>query len=115
MNDAESDNLPAGLLFPASFSPFRIFFWYALIYLGICFIVSLIMNQARADFNLIIVFGYLISFLFGFAFLVENRYRWFKGKLVSFSFAICTILWAIFSVALAFLFIINTIFIGGLA
>jgi len=124
MNEVYSDNtagqppkpekLPAGLFFPGRFGSFRICFWYAVIYLAISFVASLIMNRSVSDGNLVLFAGYTTSFVFGFAFLIENRFRWFNGNIVSLSFGISTILWAIFSVALAYLFLLNTIFIGGL-
>jgi hypothetical protein len=107
-------DLPSGLFFSGRFSSFRVFFWYFVIYLAFCLIASFFMNRSVSDGNQVISFGYISSFVFGFIFLIENRFRWFNGRIISFSFGLCLILWAIFSVVLAHLFLINTMFIGGL-
>lgn len=106
--------LPAGLFFPGKFGSFRIFSWYAVTYLAFCFIASLIMNRSVSDGNLVWLFGYIVSFVFGFLFLIENRCRWFNCKIVSFLFVLSLVLWAIFSIPLAYLFVLNTVFIGGI-
>ncbi|MFZ5952269.1 MAG: hypothetical protein ACOYXC_16315 [Candidatus Rifleibacteriota bacterium] len=103
-----------GLFLPVEFSGFRVFFWYSFVFLIFSLMASVVLNSIRPDGTLVVVFGYLNSLCFGFAFLYENRIRWFKGKVYSALFIFCLVLWALFSIVLAFLFLINTIFVGGL-
>ncbi|MEW6708338.1 MAG: hypothetical protein AB1403_00820 [Candidatus Riflebacteria bacterium] len=110
---AENESSP-GLFLPGEFSGFRVFFWYSFVYLAFSMLASIIMNGSVSEGTTVLIFGYVNSLCFGFAFFFENRFRWFKGNVRSVLFIICLVLWAFISMILALIFFLNTVFIGGL-